>query len=136
MHDEMRTPMNCVPEFANLLPDTPLEAEQRKFVGTIQRSRHALLTVTSEALGHLNIEAGRRAEGASDAGDGRVRRDALQRSIVPAAGRCAGPEGGRRDESGIGFGLSCKLCVYMCVRPAHAPDPPAELRVPQGSARV
>ena len=59
MSHEIRTPMNAVLGFANQLLETPLNAEQREFAETVQRSGDALLTIINDVLDYSKIEAGR-----------------------------------------------------------------------------
>lgn len=59
MSHEVRTPLNGIVGFTNLLLDTPLTAEQREFVHTIRTGGEALIQLTGDILDYARIESGK-----------------------------------------------------------------------------
>jgi len=59
MSHEVRTPLNGIVGFTNLLLATTLTPEQRDYVQTIQSSGEALIQITADVLDFARIESGR-----------------------------------------------------------------------------
>jgi PAS domain S-box-containing protein len=58
MSHEVRTPLNAIIGLTQLVLDSPLDPEQRDFLGKVQRSSRALLGVLNDLLDYSKIEAG------------------------------------------------------------------------------
>ncbi|MBV8634063.1 MAG: PAS domain S-box protein, partial [Burkholderiaceae bacterium] len=56
---EIRTPMNAVLGIAQLLENTPLQNEQREYIGIIRASGLSLIAILNDVLDFSKIEAGR-----------------------------------------------------------------------------
>ncbi len=56
---ELRTPMNAIVGFTQLLLDTPLKDEQREYAATVRASARSLLTLLNDILDFSRIESGK-----------------------------------------------------------------------------
>jgi two-component system, sensor histidine kinase and response regulator len=55
---EIRTPLHQVTGFIDLLDQTPLDMEQKSFVGMLKSSAQGLMTVINDVLDYSKLEAG------------------------------------------------------------------------------
>ncbi len=59
MSHEVRTPLNGIVGYLQLLNETPLSAEQRNYLGTIRTSAESLVQLASQILDYSRMEEGR-----------------------------------------------------------------------------
>lgn len=87
MSHEVRTPLNGIVGFTNLLLDTELTSEQRDFVQTIRSSGEALIQLTGDILDYARIESGKLALEPAACDPRECVEDALDLLAGPAAAR-------------------------------------------------
>lgn len=87
MSHELRTPLNVVLGMATLLSETSLSAEQQAFVGSIDRSGKALLSLIEDILDISKIESGKIKLNAEAFDIAELLRETVRMFELPAQGK-------------------------------------------------